>query len=102
MSRLPIDSGDSSIYDKNTYIFGVADGFHPDLVVLLAGHVGDELQVVLVEQAAVLDADDADLGVRRHRDSHTHAEPLCIARLVERQSVVEDLAGFQRKPFDRR
>ena len=57
----PLDNG--PVFDVDTDTLFIRDPFDPHLEVVVHGHVGDDGQVVRVQQAAIGDADDAELGV---------------------------------------
>src|SRR5660398_109966 len=91
-------SGDLPVFDDDADTGRVRDALDPDLEVVLGSHLGDEREVLGVEQGPVEDADHAELRVQRHRHREADADLLRRRRLRERHTLVGDAVRVEAEP----
>lgn len=80
---------------------GAIDSLDPDLIPAAGGHALDELEAVVVQKGAVLDADDLELRVGGDGDGHAGPKLFGSGGLIEGNPVEQDLPFAERKPLDR-
>ncbi len=90
-----------SVFDEHADVSGVfRHVFHENLTAGRLRFVRDELQAVVVECVAVLDAQQLQLRMQREPDSDADANLLSSARLLELDVVERDAVVRQAQPFD--